>query len=79
MGNEYSALLKEDAVTMYQLEPGDGCRHHWVIETPDGPSSRGVCKYCGTEKEFNNSFLRDSTYIMKKSWGGRRHLDVPQF
>ena len=32
----------------------DECRHHWVIESPSGPTSRGVCKLCGTEKEFQN-------------------------
>ena len=30
------------------------CRHYWVIESPKGPTSRGVCKLCGAEKEFNN-------------------------
>ena len=30
------------------------CRHHWIIETSAGPTSRGVCKFCGTEKEFYN-------------------------
>lgn len=32
------------------------CRHHWLIETPQGATSRGVCKLCGQEKEFRNSF-----------------------
>lgn len=32
------------------------CTHHWVIEPPEGPISRGVCKKCGEEKEFNNYF-----------------------
>ena len=30
------------------------CSHHWVIESPNGPTSWGVCKYCGARKEFNN-------------------------
>ncbi len=30
------------------------CSHHWIIETPKGPISRGVCKYCGAAKEFQN-------------------------
>jgi len=30
------------------------CRHYWIIESPNGPTSRGVCKYCGTVKEFSN-------------------------
>lgn len=31
------------------------CVHYWVIEPPDAPISKGVCKYCGEEKEFMNS------------------------
>lgn len=30
------------------------CRHHWVIETPHGPLSRGVCRLCGVVREFKN-------------------------
>jgi len=30
------------------------CRHYWIIETPEGPTSRGLCKYCGAIKEFDN-------------------------
>ena len=33
----------------------DKCRHYWLIETPKGPISRGVCKLCGVEKDFYNS------------------------
>lgn len=31
------------------------CRHHWVIETPNGSLSSGFCKRCGIQKEFRNS------------------------
>ena len=31
-----------------------GCKHFWMIETADGPTSMGTCKYCGEEKEFLN-------------------------
>ena len=31
-----------------------GCRHYWVIESPAGRTSWGVCKYCGARREFNN-------------------------
>ena len=30
------------------------CAHHWIIETPNGPTSRGVCRLCGAETEFSN-------------------------
>ena len=35
------------------------CCHYWVIETPEGPISKGICKFCGEEKEFD-SFGPDS-------------------
>ena len=31
------------------------CRHHWMIETPHGATSRGVCKRCGARKRFPNA------------------------
>lgn len=31
------------------------CRHHWVIETPNGAVSGGRCKRCGLVREFRNS------------------------
>jgi len=35
------------------------CCHYWIIETPEGPTSKGVCQFCGAEKEFD-SFGPDS-------------------
>jgi len=31
------------------------CRHHWVIEMPNGPVSHGRCKACGLERDFYNN------------------------
>ncbi len=33
----------------------DECRHHWIIESPQGALSVGRCKICGEEREFRNS------------------------
>lgn len=30
------------------------CHHYWIIDIPEGPTSRGICKFCGMEKEFDN-------------------------
>ena len=35
-------------------EEVDQCTHHWVIDSPNGPVSRGVCKICGAEHGFRN-------------------------
>jgi hypothetical protein len=39
-----------------------GCHHQWIIDSPNGPSSRGECRLCGQEKEFLN-------YIEGSAWG----------
>ena len=40
------------------------CTHFWVFETPDGPTSKGKCKYCGLETEARNSItVKDSRHI----------------
>ena len=31
------------------------CIHHWIIEEPNGSTSKGVCNLCGIEREFRNS------------------------
>lgn len=31
------------------------CQHYWVVESPAGAISKGVCKYCGTVRGFRNS------------------------
>jgi hypothetical protein len=33
----------------------DNCVHHWLIETPNGRESTGLCKRCGATKSFANS------------------------
>jgi hypothetical protein len=30
------------------------CKHHWLIEPANGPSSRAACKLCGEVKVFDN-------------------------
>ena len=42
----------------------DECHHYWLIESAEGPTSRGVCKFCGAEKEFSNS-LQDFVVVKR--------------
>lgn len=44
-----------DTVTRESSVSSALCRHHWVIETPNGALSRGHCKRCGHAREFRNS------------------------
>ena len=40
---------------------GDACKHHWMIESPNGATSPGRCKKCGDERPFVN-FQLDKPY-----------------
>lgn len=49
MENAFAAVLEKPVTE-------NTCYHHWIIEAPVGPTSKGVCKICGAEKEFANTF-----------------------
>lgn len=36
--------------------------HRWRLDEPNGPVSSGVCKVCGTTKQFKN-WLQDGDFI----------------
>jgi hypothetical protein len=38
-----------------EVEMENECAHHWMIDSPNGPTSEGVCKLCGVHGEFRNS------------------------
>ncbi len=53
------------------------CRHYWIIESPAGPASKGVCKFCGAQKEFRN-YLQDCLLVNDEEfqeWIGRQRDD----
>ena len=60
-----------------------GCRHHWLIESPHGPISMGICKLCGAQKEFRNSavdLLWEDEPLSELSygrWGKSREFNAP--
>jgi hypothetical protein len=59
------------------------CRHHWLIESPQGRTSMGMCKLCGAQKEFSNStgdFLWETeplSELSTGSWGKSRDFHAP--
>jgi hypothetical protein len=62
--SEAAALKDKEA------PPAPQCRHHWIIEAPQGATSWGVCKVCGAKKEFPNS-ASDSLYEGDTGSGAR--------
>ncbi len=49
---------KEIDSRVTETEVRSRCRHYWIIESPNGASSKGVCKFCNEERVFINSLLR---------------------
>jgi hypothetical protein len=43
------------------------CTHHWLVEPADGPTSRGRCKHCGSERRFANSTETATEEVLKMS------------
>jgi hypothetical protein len=59
------------------------CRHHWLIESPHGPTSMGNCKLCGAQREFHNSagdrLWEDEplSELVYERWGSFREFHAP--
>ena len=62
---ETSASIQDKEVVSDETT---ACRHQWLIDSPAGPSSKGVCRQCGAEREFMN-------YIEGSTWGSDVSLD----
>jgi len=30
--------------------------HHWFLGNPTGPTTEGICKWCGARRQFSNDF-----------------------
>ncbi len=43
------------------------CSHYWIIERVAGPNSRGICKFCGAQKEFKN-YLMDCLEVNEEEY-----------
>ena len=58
MANKLESRHKADKIEPAQegRKTKAKCNHYWIIETAHGPTSKGVCKHCGEEKEFLNSW-----------------------
>lgn len=76
--------MSEDAVNQASEATAETqCRHHWLIESPHGATSMGICKLCGAQKEFRNSAydrlwedgpLSELSY---RPWGQFREFPAP--
>ena len=55
--------IKRPAQELENSREINACHHHWVIEAAQGHTSRGVCKICGTMREFLNAMPEYSSFL----------------
>ena len=63
-----SARSTQELVLEPEGQEPPACQHHWMIDKPAGPVSRGVCRACGEERDFRN-------YVEGSAWGNDITLD----
>jgi hypothetical protein len=44
------------------------CLHRWIISTPTQGVSRGVCKFCGAERDYPSEFDRALVSGRRPAW-----------
>ena len=60
-----------EAVPVQEVYEGSlVCRHHWLIQAADGPTSAGICRICGENRDFKN-------YVETATWGDTRLINRP--
>lgn len=57
------------------------CIHYWIVETPQGIMSKGMCRKCGEERDFYNApaYMREDGNqwhrANKGSWLAKQKLE----
>lgn len=57
---------------MAQTTTNDACQHHWLIDRPNGPTSKGVCRLCSEERDFPNYIEGNPHVRTSAAWRTRR-------
>ena len=59
----------------------ENCKHYFILEEPNGPIAKGICKYCDTVQEHYNAFIPKTKIrrISKKENGDDIYASVADF
>ena len=62
MSNRVVTVSRETDVKPEEHQDKSECCHYWLIDSPNGAISKGICKLCGAEKDFYNSVPEFTLY-----------------
>jgi hypothetical protein len=54
----YIPMAQRSKIKFNEPAARSECCHHWMIEGPVDPNSKGICNFCAAQQEFKN-YLRD--------------------
>ena len=66
VADEVEASLTDQAAE----EPESDCKHAWLIDPPNGPTSDGACTVCGMKREFRNSYEYTPSWTARSGKAG---------
>ncbi len=46
---------QDELLALEETQERSVCQHHWLLDRPAGPVSKGACRSCGEERAFLNS------------------------
>ena len=62
--------VKDEVVDQVAEEPESDCKHAWLIDPPNGPTSDGSCTVCGMKREFRNSYEYTPSWTARSGKAG---------
>jgi len=45
---------QHELLALEATQERSACLHHWLLDSPAGPVSKGACRSCGEERDFPN-------------------------
>lgn len=54
------------------------CVHHWMIEPPNGPLSKGTCRKCNAEAMFPNNVVGISAWWDLADMASKRRFEAKE-
>ena len=57
---------QDESVDLEATQERSACLHHWVIDAPAGPVSKGTCRSCAEERDFSN-YIEDRWLLTRRN------------
>ena len=79
---EVHRMAKKVRIVSEEPTAASDCCHYWLVEGGTNPTSKAVCKLCGVEREFDNTYTPNPAEVKSggsegQSEGRKRRREKP--